>query len=48
MVMIVNKRDVEYKDQDDLIGFIVTNMESKGLDLANKDCFGSYLNSEFR
>jgi hypothetical protein len=47
MVRIAHKRNFEYNGPDELFNFIVSDIQSKGLDTSNIESIDSYLNSEF-
>jgi hypothetical protein len=47
MMTIADNRHFSYQNGNDLVGFIASEMQKEGLDIANEENLDSYLNTEF-
>ena len=47
MVKLAQKYNFEYDEPNELVGFVVDKMRSKGLDPMDIEAMDSYLNTEF-
>ncbi|MGA9153622.1 MAG: hypothetical protein WBZ36_23830, partial [Candidatus Nitrosopolaris sp.] len=47
MMAIADDRHFSYKNEDDLVDFIASEMQKEGLDIANEENLDSYLNTKF-
>jgi hypothetical protein len=47
MMTIADNKHFSYQNQNDLVGFIASEMQKQGLDIANEDNLDSYLNTKF-
>jgi hypothetical protein len=47
MMAIADDRHFNYQNQNDLLGFIASEMQKEGLDPNNEENFDSYLNTKF-
>ncbi|MFZ0511035.1 MAG: hypothetical protein WAM14_05480 [Candidatus Nitrosopolaris sp.] len=46
MMAIADNRHFSYDNENNLVGFIASEMQNEGLDLNKEDDFDSYLNSK--
>jgi len=47
MMTLADDRHFSYQNEDDLVGFIVSEMQKEGLDLNNTENLDSYLKTKF-
>jgi len=47
MMTIAENRHFSYQNQNDLVDFIVSEMQKEGLNLNNEENLDSYLNTKF-